>query len=212
MAVRWESFYPYVQPYVPGCPEVVIEAHLQEAAAEFCAISEVWRYTIEKDFTSKSTAEYELDVPPSAVLENVLALYVNGVPCKRVSDLHFGQPSSAANAQPTHFSVYQGTQIKFFPTPNDKYEFEGRGVLKPALDAAGVEDFIFSAHGRSISCGAVFRLATIPGKEWSNPDVAAYYRDEFYKHAYDAKGRDGQRANLRVRAQGFDKVSHRRGA
>ena len=31
----WTSFYPYVQPYLPGCPEIVIESHLQETAADF---------------------------------------------------------------------------------------------------------------------------------------------------------------------------------
>ena len=35
MATFYGSTYPYIQPYVPGCPEIVMESHLQEAAADF---------------------------------------------------------------------------------------------------------------------------------------------------------------------------------
>jgi len=211
MAVTWETFFPYIQPHVPGCPEIVIENHLQEAAAEFCAISEVWRFDIDKDFTSKSTSDYEIDVPNLSVLENILVLYVDGVPCKRVSDLHFDMPSTVANGRPTYFSLYQDTQIRFYPTPDGKYEFEGVGVLKPSLSATGVEDFIYETHGRSIACGAIYRLVAIPGKEWTNPELANYYKAEFYRHANNAKGRETRRVDLRVRTHGFDRATTRRG-
>ena len=29
--VLWDKLYPYIHPYVPGCPEIVMESHLQEA-------------------------------------------------------------------------------------------------------------------------------------------------------------------------------------
>ena len=82
MAVTWDSFYPYIQPHVPGCPEIVIQSHLQEAAAEYIGRSELWRFDIENDFTSKNTPDYEIDVPRGAVLENVLVLYLDGQPFK----------------------------------------------------------------------------------------------------------------------------------
>ena len=69
MAVLWDKFYPYIQPYLPGCPEVVIETHLKEAAADFLARSEIWRFDIDKDFTTASEKDYELDTPAGAVLE-----------------------------------------------------------------------------------------------------------------------------------------------
>lgn len=211
MAVQWASFLPYIQPLLPGCPEIIIETHLQEAAAEFCAVSQIWRYDIDKDFTSKNTAEYDIDVPQRAVLEDILVLYINGQAVKRVSDRHFDLPSSIAAGRPSSYAVYQDSQVRFYPTPDGKYDFEGVGVLKPALNATGVEDFIFETHGRSIACGAIFRLAIIPGKEWTNPELAAYYKSEFYKHATDAKGRDTRRAGLRAKLVGFDKATVGRG-
>ena len=211
MAVLWASFFPYVQPSVPGCPEVVIEAHLQEAAADFCARSEVWRFNIESDFTSKNTSDYEIDVPTGASLENILVMYLDGLPLKRVSDRHFALSEQYGTAAPSYFSIYQDTSIRFYPTPAGKHTFDGIGVLKPKLTATGVEDFIFEAHGRSIACGALYRLTSIPGKEWSNPDLAMYYKAKFYKEADEAKGRDSRRVSLRVSSVGFERATARRG-
>ena len=211
MAKTWDNFFPYVQPHVPGCPEIIIQTHLQEAAAEYIARSELWRFDIESDFTSKNTSDYEIDVPTGAVLENILTLFVNGTPANRVTDRHFHVSNTADNSAPTSFSIYQDNQIRFFPTPDRKYTFEGVGVLKPSLSATGVEDFIFETHGRSIACGAIWRLTIIPGKEWSNPEVAMYYKNEFYKHMDAAKGRDTRRVNLRIASVGFDRATARGG-
>lgn len=211
MAALWSKFYPYIQPYLPGCPEIVIEAHLQEAAAEFCLQSEVWRFDIEPDFTSGSTAEYEIDTPQNAVLENILSLYVEGHKVSAVTDRHYDLPSTAAMARPVNYSIYQDTQIRFYPTPDKKYTFEGVGVLKPSLGATGVEDWIFETHGRCISYGAIALLAQIPGKEWSSSDLAMYYQAKFAKGASDAKSRDARRVNLRIASVGFDRANGRGG-
>jgi hypothetical protein len=207
MAVLWSKFYPYIQPYLPGCPEVVVESHLQEAAADFCMRSEVWRFDIEPDFTSKSTTDYSVDTPKNAILENMLSLYLDGTKISAVTDRHFDRPSTAATARPNRYSIYQDTQIRFFPTPDQKYKFEGTGVLKPSLSATGVEDWIFETHGRCISYGAIALLAQIPGKEWSNPDLASFYHAKFAKGATDAKSRDARRVNLRIAPVGFDRAN-----
>jgi hypothetical protein len=190
MVKTWDNFFPYVQPHVPGCPEIVIQTHLQEAAAEYIARSELWRFDIESDFTSKNTSDYEIDVPTGAVLENILTLFVNGAAAKRVTDRHFQVSNTADNSAPSSFSIYQD---------------------KPSLSATGVEDFIFETHGRSIACGAIWRLTVIPGKEWSNPELAMYYKTEFYKHMDAAKGRDTRRVNLRIASVGFDRATARGG-
>lgn len=203
MMVAWDRFYRHVQPHVPGCPEIVIEQHLQEAAADFCARSEVWRYQIEPDYTVAGVADYFLDVPTGALLENITALFVDGFPVKRVSDSDFAQDPGAPQSAPTRYSIIQDRQIRFYDTPDRSYEFRGYGVLKPTLSATGIEDFIFETHGRAIACGAIASLTIIPGKEWTNPDLANYYKAKFLKQSDDAKGRDVRRANMRIRSVNF---------
>lgn len=207
MAKLWASFFPYVQPYVPGCPEIVLTSHLQEAAAKFLARSEVWRFDIEPDFTSKNTSDYEIDVPRNTVLENILTLYVDDCEIRAVSDRHVDRTSKAARSRPLYYSIYQDTQIRFFPTPDKKYTFEGKGVLKTSLSATGVEDWIYETFGRCISYGAIAMLTGIPGKEWSNPELSLYYQMKFDKDADAAKSRDARRVNLRIAPIGFDRAT-----
>lgn len=213
MAVKWSSFFPYVQPQLPGCPDIVIEAQLQESAAEFCMLSEVWRYDIDRDFTSKNTPDYKIAVPTNSVLENILFLYLDGMLMRQVSDKHYTPPKDekgeTIKGRPSYFSVVGDTTIRLYPTPDGKYSFSGTAVLKPKLTATGVEDYIFETHGRAIAAGAIARLAEIPGKEWTNGELASYYRAEFNNRASKAKGRDMSRVNLRVSAVGFDSVTRR---
>jgi len=204
MAVLWDKFYPYIQPYLPGCPEVVIETHLKEAAADFFARSEIWRFDIDPDFTSASTKDYELDTPTNAVLENIYELLLDDQCITRISDRHVNISRFTTNGKPIYYAIYQDTSVRFYPTPDKKYTFSGIGVLKPSLAATGVEDWIYETYGRCISYGAISRLAEVPGKEWHNPELASYYRSKFDMDADMAKSRDYRRVNLRVGSRSFD--------
>jgi hypothetical protein len=214
MAKKWEYFYPYVQPYVPGCPEMVMDAHLQEAASVFCARSEVWRVNIGPEFTSNNVADYELDLTRNAVLENILFLRLDGREMEHVSDRHFAPAVYAAGdpvkGMPVRFSVIEDSTVRMYPTPTKKHTFVGEAVLKPKLSATGVEDFIFESHGRSIALGAVARITEIPNKEWSNLEVSMKHSMEFERRMCAAKGRETRRVNLKVAPVGFTDVSKRR--
>ena len=207
MATTWSSFYPYVQPYVPGCPEVVIESHLQEAANKFCEKSEVWRFVIEPDFTSKNTSDYAIDIPTNTVLESILYLHVNGLVLKPSSERfyldQYQEDGTDVTGRPITYTMYDNASIKLHPTPDGKYTFNGLAILKPSLSATGVEDFIFESYGRAIASGAISQLAAIPNKEWTNPDLAMMHEVRFNKEIAAAKGRDTRRVNLRVTAVKF---------
>ena len=129
MTVTWDRFYPYVQPHVPGCPEIVIDQHLQEAAADFCARSGIWRYDISEDFTVAGLSDYIIDVPTGAVLEDITDLYVDGFLMGRVSDLNFKYTPNLQNTKPVHYSQYLDQQVRFYPTPNNTYSFIYLGFL-----------------------------------------------------------------------------------
>jgi hypothetical protein len=203
MAVRWEDFYQHVQPHVPGCPEIVVESHVREAAIDFCERSEVWTYRGLPFQTSSGTADYFVDILPGSLLENLASVHVDGFLAMRVSPLHSGENPTAPYGMPHRYCVFEDQQIRFFPTPDRAYEVQTLAVLKPSLSSRGVEDFIFETHGRTIACGAIASLSVIPGKEWSNPELAAYYKAKFLRETDDAKGRTLRRSNLRARGARF---------
>lgn len=198
MATLWSVFYPYIQPYLPGCPEIVIELHLQEAAAEFCARSEIWRVDLDADSVYANCSDYTVNVPTLSILENVLPLYLDGALLRQVTDRYFAPSPDVGTGTPTHYSIYRDTMLRFYPTPDAVYTFQGSAVIKPALTATGVEDYIYQSHGRCIAHGAIAKIAGIPSKEWTNPDLAAVSNAMFRKYADDAKGRDLHRAPLQV--------------
>lgn len=201
----WDSFYPYIQPFLPGCPEIVMESHLQESASKFLERSGVWRFEIENDFAVRNVAEYPIFIPSNeAILENVYEIVIDGRQLTRVTDRHLDSTKFETNGAPSYYTIYQDTSIRFYPTPDRKYTFRGWGSLKTKLTATGVEDWIFESHGRCISYGAISLLASVPGKEWSNPDLAMYYKQLFAKEADEAKAREYRHVNMRVRSQNFE--------
>ncbi len=200
----WDAFYPYIQPYVPGCPEIVIESHLQEAAANFLQRSEIFRFETDIDFTAKNVADYTIFLPSAeVVLQDLFEVVVDDRVVGRVSDKHWDSTRFLELGAPTYYSILNDTSIKFYPTPDRRYEFSGRGMLKTKLTATGVEDWIFETHGRCIAYGAIADICSVPGKEWSNPELMLYYRGMFSKQADLAKLRDYRHVELRVRNNNF---------
>ena len=196
--VPYENLFKHVQPYVPGCPESIIVDHLAEAAATFCVGSEIWRFDIESETTLEST--YLIDIPTGAVLEDIVYLEVDGMALRRLSDkLAF----TADEGAPMAYAIYQDQNIRFYPTPDKAYTYQGIGVLKPALSSAGLEDFLYESHGRTIAYGALAKLLEIPGKEWANPMQAQLAFVQFRRGVDAAKMRDYRKVPMRPRARQF---------
>ena len=200
----WSTFYPYIQPHLPGCPEIVMEASMQEAAAKFLERSEVWRFEIETDFAVKNVADYPIFIPTKeAVLENIYELVLDGQPMSRVSDKHIDSTRFRSNGRPAYYTIFQDTSIRLYPTPDKKYSYSGWGVLKTKLSATGVEDWVFESHGRCISYGALAQLSSIPGKEWTNLDLSMYYRQKFAKEIDNANSREYRGVSSRIQFRDF---------
>jgi len=203
MAKRWEDFYKHVQPHVPGCPEVVIEQHLRDAAIDFCERSQVWVYQSPEFTTEAGQTDYFVEIESGALLDNILALSVDGLPINRIAPAHTPRDMAAPDQRPDRYYIFRGQEVRLLPAPDAAYTINATVALKPSLSSRGVPDFVFETHGRTIACGAIASLAVIPGKEWTNPDIANYYKGKFLREADDAAGLGVRRTNLRVRGSNF---------
>lgn len=199
----FDKFFPYIQPYVPECPEFVIETHVAEAAAKFCRETYIWRVDLDEDVTVAGEAIYDVDVPSGTVLEDILFFEVDGSPITRVSDRHVAPTLFNEQGIPQWYDVYLDTQVRVFPTPDDSYTFRATAVVKPKLDSGGVETFIYETFGRCIANGAIAQLTAIPGKAWSDPALSAAYSMKFSQSIAKARIRDFKSVPLRVRPQPF---------
>lgn len=200
--IVYEKLYPWVRPYVEGCPEIVIEENLAEAARDFCVRSELWRYTPDQDTTIAGEELFELDLPSGALLEDVLSLEINGSTLCRATD-KMAHNHDRKEGEPSYYSLYQEKYVKLYPIPDDTYTLDATLVIKPSLDSVGIEDFIYDHHGRTIAYGAIALIAAIPSKEWTDMALSEYFRLKYLRDTDAAKARDYRKVNLRVTARPF---------
>lgn len=201
MAVTWTKFHPLILPHVGPCPKSVVNAHLAEAAADFCAKTYLWRERIDPEATLAGEARYELI--GSGVLEDVLWLTVDGREIHRTQD-SFVPPSQAdQTGTPQAFAIVGDREVRLYPTPDKAYIFTGDVVVKPSRTARGVEDFLYETYARAIVDGALYRLLSIPEKEWTNLPLAEIYLNSFNRGVTKARVRDYRRVPIRVKPQPF---------
>ncbi len=196
---QYVDYYPYVQPYVPGCPEAVISAYIAEAANAFCDKTYLWRVPLPDTNTVADTQDYVVTPPADTELVDVLLVEFEGTPIDRTHDVMMPLFVADVSAQPNAYSLVEPATIRFYPPPNDEYTFRGVMVLKPTLTCAGAASFLFLNHGRCIAAGALERLFSIPNKPWSDPAQAAYYSRYYDKALADARIHDTRSVNRHVR-------------
>lgn len=201
MPTSWETFFPLLAPHLPGVPYASMEMALAAASADFCARTHLWRETLDSEETVAGTATYDLF--GSAVIESVLSVTVSGAQVAH-TDKRLLQPSyTIASGRPTHYWIVNDSTIQFAPIPDTAYPFIVDVALKPARSATGVETWIYETWADALVDGAVWRLARIPDKSWSNLALAKEHKARFDRAIANAKTRDLRQINLRVKMRGF---------
>lgn len=197
----WDKFLPLTAPHLPGCPYASIELALAESAAEFCHKTQIWRMELDADVTVQGEHTYQLDAP--AVLSTVLRLMLDGREIERVDDRAVPLEYAASQRKPERYALVTDDSIRFYPAPDGAYTYAGTVALKPSRAARGVESFIYEAHANTLASGAISRLAIIPNKEWSNPDLAVVHQQLFERGVATARVHDFRNVPLRVTPRSF---------
>lgn len=185
-----------VRPEVGACPVATIDTHIILAAARFCAMSRLWREAF-----SGSTVIDEPDftpaIPDGSALEDVLWVKVaDSKPIDRISDRD--EPPSAETGQPNRYSIYKDSKIRFYDTPDAVYSVSGVAVVKPAITATQLEDWLVNHHAEAISFGALSRLLLMKNKEWTDFEAAAGYGQAFQTAIDNAGARDDRKTKRRT--------------
>lgn len=197
----WAAFHSLILPETPGCPEVTVNSALAASAAEFCAETHIWRETLDPFDTEADEALYDLDA--SAVVESVPQLVVDGRELGHV-DIRLLDPTRLTDTGiPSHFWVQDDRSVRLFPIPDGVYPVVATVTLKPSRSARQVPDWIFETFADGIVSGALWRLLRIPGKEWTNVDLAGAHKALFEKAVVEARVRDYRHVPLRVRPHSF---------
>jgi len=210
------QFQHLVRVHVPKAPVPMIEQTLRLAAIEFCEKTRAWRQIS----TVTLSRQGQAIVAPSfaSIFEIENATWGEGVELTPTQYSDVSQAEFIENATPEYITQVNPDTVSVVPfqegklvlsvflRPRHDREFETNDKGLPEDIYARVPAFLYTQHAEAISFGALYRLFLMPGKEWTSPELAAYYRGAFTDacDSHFTSNVEGQHnAPLRADAQWF---------
>lgn len=196
MATTWDTIIPLLSPDLPGCPDATLKTALAAVAADFCARTHIWRETLDRQYTIPNIAEY--DIEGDAVIEAPLWVVCNDHTLTHTDARLVNKEDMSSKGEPSMFWVVNDRAIRLFFIPDKKMTLDVTVALKPSRSATGVEDWIYETWADALVSGAIWRLAKVPGKLWSSPEMATAHRLMYEQAVTNARIRDYRTVPLQV--------------
>jgi hypothetical protein len=216
----WTLFLPLVASETYGAPKVLQLEHIRNAAIEFCERTKAWQeeqaaYPLPTSVLGSSPfVDFQSDT--QKLVHEILAAGL------RTSGTAATWPVTPRTAQwcdqrypgwqhagvvGTPDSVVQISPDQFAPVPaasGGPWEMLLHVAYKPTRTATSGPDFLYNDYYEQIAAGAKARLMAMPGKAWSNPQLAGVYASVFDAAITKANSRQAHgfgRGRVRVKAQ-----------
>lgn len=178
----WDAFLPSVLPYCPGCPDLVAEDEIRNAAEEFLAETNAWRIWTDPVDTVAGQKEYTLVVPEHTRVLKLLAAVLNGEPISVDLTSPADRDAHFKLSMPEFGVVQFGASV-----PGDDLPLTVNVSLSLKTSAIGLPDELFDHYRMAISEGAISRLCMASDKPYTNPARAGAARGRFEAFIASAK-------------------------
>ena len=211
MATNISEFSKRVQPEVMGCPRVMVDRAVIDAAIMFCEDTLVLERAFEHDvvIADVDTADNNavtVDISDYSITEKPLSIVefrIDGGKWE-VSHLELQNDlddiSEIAIIDTKFFSFPSDTDIKFLDIEARDQRFFIKLAVCPLITMATIDDFVFRRWHSAIEAYAKYLLMKMPEKEWTNYELA-----RFNLSIYN----DGMARAKIVKDRGFVKGSQR---
>lgn len=193
------------------CPIPVIESALRRAVREFCEKTGLWAEDLAALALLADTAEYTLIAPEGAELVRVEKARYAGVPLTVYSEAEMDAARTAWRDD-TGAGLYalvslSRAVVRAYPVPSvdDANAVVVRAALKPDRSATTCHDDV-EAWAEGVIAGALFYLKKMPGKPWTDREVAREYQHDFNEAIGDAMAsvlRGHSSRSLQVKPRSF---------
>jgi hypothetical protein len=201
MAKTWDDFLPLITPHLPGCPNASIKTYLALTARDFFTKTYLWQDDIDAIYLAVNQVEYDLDA--EAEVEDVLAVVLDKQQLDRTEFRLIPFERRDEIGPPRMYWIHSDRTIRVFPTPDKRAVMKVSAVLKPARNATGVEDWIYATWADVLVNGTVAQLAIMPGKEWSDMNLASMHKILYEQAITKTRIRDSRGVQLMVRQRPF---------
>lgn len=215
MATAISTLYSRLAPRLPGCPEPTILQAVLDTAIDFCAETRVYNTFIQ--FPSQASVQtYTVPAPTDTDEEvhTIMNMWWKSRPLGPAADYLIDRPETLfatsfgtqEQGDPRRWLRAQNGTFTVYPVPNAAISdgFTIQYAMKPKLTATTIPDLLVDQWRDAILSGALSRLRSIPGKQWTAPnqmDEAVYNLGRARAKAVARQGQNG--APMRVNTRGF---------
>jgi len=195
----FDSLVKEVLPYVPGCPDTLVENHIRSATIDFAERSKAFVFDLDPITTVSGVYEYDFDAPTGTEVHQILWMTFDGNDMDPISprslELNFtdwrdrtGRPNVYLQKTPSTFWLV--------PVPGSTLSngILASVALKPTRTTSNIDTNFSNTYRDGIIYGALYRLLRIPQRDWSDPRAAneyfALFNEEVKQAELKARGGD----------------------
>ena len=186
----YSSLVKEVLPYVPLCPDSLVEQNLRSATIEFCERSKAFILDIDPFSTIAGVYEYDFDKPTGTEVHQILYMTHDGNDMDPISprSLELNYPDWRNRTGNPHVYL-QKTPTTFWvvPVPSGPKEIIVSVALKPTRGSNNIDTTIANTYRDAIIYGALYRLLRMPHREWSDIGAAQEYSFQFSQEIQQAE-------------------------
>ena len=178
----YSSLVKEVLPYVPFCPDSLVESNLRSATIEFCERSKAYILDMDGFNTISGVDEYDFDIPTGTEVHQILYMTYDGQDMDPISprSLELNYPDWRDKSGNPHVYL-QKTPTSFWivPVPSGAKQVITSVALKPSRTSNNIDTTIANQYRDAIIYGALYRLLRIPSREWTDVGAAREYLAQF---------------------------------
>lgn len=203
----FDELLPNILPYAPGCAIPAAYVAIREAAAEFCERTRLWRHADDFDITEDDAEG--ITTPYGSVLHEIELVQFDGCDLgprttQWLDAFEHGWRAGTLTGKPQYVTQTDPNTLRVVPHQTGHVNLFL--ILKPSIDAEELPDFLIDQYREAIAHGALSRLLAVPGKPYSNPQLATAFIQSWVSRldTLSTMGASGQqRARTRTRASFF---------
>jgi len=178
----YSSLVKEVLPYVPMCPDSLVEQNIRSATIEFCERSKAYVLDMDPFTTISGVYEYDFEIPTGTEVHQVLYMTEDGNDMDPISprSLELNYPDWRDRTGNPHVYL-QKTPTTFWivPVPSGARQVIASVALKPSRTSNNIDTTISNQYRDAIIYGALYRLLRMPSREWTDVAAAREYLAQF---------------------------------
>ena len=179
-----------ILPYVPLCPDALVEQHIRSATIEFCERSKAYILDMDPFNTTAGVYEYDFDIPVATEVHQVLYMTHDGNDMDPISprSLELNYPDWRNRTGSPHVYLQKSSSLFWIvPVPSGTKEVIASVALKPTRTSNNIDSTISNQYRDAIVYGALYRLLRMPNREWTDIGAAREYLAQFNSEIIQAE-------------------------